>query len=81
VIAAHGDGDGAGPIEAGQPAPYVPAADGDQEAADVGEAGQYENADEAAERAGDAARRAGADEATQREAEAAGEEEVLPRHG
>jgi hypothetical protein len=80
VIAEHGDGDGAGPIKSGQPAPYVPG-DGHQETRDVGEAGQYEDADVAAERAGDAARRAGADEATQAEAESAGEEEVLPRHG
>jgi glutamate synthase domain-containing protein 3 len=81
VVAEHGDGDGAGPIEAGQPAAYLPTGDGHQETSTVGEAGQYQDADDAAERAGDAARRAGADEATQAEAEAAGEEEVLPRRG
>ncbi len=80
VVAEHGDGDGSGAIEAGQPAPYAPG-DGHHETSKVGEAGQYEDADVAAERAGDAARRAGADEATQREAESAGEEEVLPNRG
>jgi glutamate synthase (NADPH/NADH) large chain/glutamate synthase (ferredoxin) len=79
-IAERGDGDGRGPVRSGQGLPYAPS-DGDHESRDVGEAGQYEDADVAAERAGDAARRAGADEATQREAEAAGEEEVLPHHG
>jgi hypothetical protein len=79
-IAERGDGDGSGVVRSGQAPPYVPG-DGRQESSKVGEAGQYEDADEAAERAGDAARRAGADEATQREAEAAGEEEVLPNRG
>src|SRR3954454_7538767 len=53
-IAERGDGDGSGAVEAGQAPPYVPA-DGNQESADGGEAGQYEDADVAAERAGDAA--------------------------
>src|SRR4051812_2285111 len=79
-IAEPGDGDGSGAVRSGQAPPYVPG-DGRQETGKLGEAGQYEDADEAAERAGDAARRAGADEATQREAEAAGEEEVLPNRG
>src|SRR3954463_11246662 len=79
-IAERGDGDGSGAVRSGQAPPYVPG-DGRQETSKLGEAGQYEDADEAAERAGDAARRAGADEATQREAEAAGEEEVLPNRG
>jgi hypothetical protein len=81
VIAEHGDGDGAGPVRAGQGGPHVPAADGHEEARDVGEAGQHENAAEAGARAHDAARRAGADKATQEEAAAAAEEEVLPHGG
>ena len=81
VIAEHGDGDGAGPVRAGQPGVHAPEGDGFEEARDVGEAGQHEDAAAAAARAGDAARRAGADKATQAEAEAAGEEEVLPYGG
>jgi hypothetical protein len=80
-IAEHGDGDGRGPVRAGQAPPYVPAGDGHEEAREVGEAGQHEDADHAAQRRGDAARRAGADEATQAAAESEGAEEVLPGHG
>jgi glutamate synthase domain-containing protein 2/glutamate synthase domain-containing protein 1/glutamate synthase domain-containing protein 3 len=80
VIAEIGDGDGAGPVRAGQGATYPPA-DGNEETSKVGEAGQTEDAAVAAERAGREATEAGASngEKAQREEEA--EEEVLPWNG
>ena len=80
VVGARGDGDGAGAIAAGQPAPYMPG-DSDHGTSETGEAGQYEDAAVAAERAGQAAREAGADPAKEAGAAAEGAEEVLPRHG
>jgi glutamate synthase (NADPH/NADH) large chain/glutamate synthase (ferredoxin) len=80
VVAEHGDGDGAGPVRAGQGATY-PMANGPKENRETGEAGQHEDASDAGERAGREAEAAGADEATQAEAEAGAEEEVLPSGG
>jgi glutamate synthase (NADPH) large chain len=80
VIGERGNGDGSGPVEAGQTAPY-PAGDGHQETAQTGEAGQYEDAAVAAEKAGSAARARGAGEATEEQAEAEAAEEVLPSNG
>jgi glutamate synthase domain-containing protein 3 len=80
VIGARSDGDGAGPVEAGQPASYAPG-DSDHGARETGQAGQYEDAAVAAERAGEAAREAGADPAKQAGAASEGAEEVLPQHG
>jgi glutamate synthase domain-containing protein 3 len=80
VIAEHGNGDGAGPVRAGQGAPYAPS-DGDQEALAPGEAGQHVDAATAAGRAARTAdsRRArpGAEEQVEEEAV----EEVLPGNG
>jgi hypothetical protein len=80
VIAEHGDGDGAGPVRAGQGAAY-PVGDGRQEKRETGEAGQVEDAAVAAERAGRAAREAGADDGEQAQIEEEAEEEVLPWNG
>jgi len=80
VIAEHGDGDGRGPVRAGQAPPYN-GGDGNQEAREVGEAGQHEDAAKAAERAGKAARDSGASEAEKAQAEEEAEEEVLPWNG
>jgi hypothetical protein len=80
VIAEHGDGDGAGPVRAGQVSPYTPAGNG-LEAREPGEAGQHEDAAAAADRAGKAAAAAGADKAEQAQAEEGAEEEVLPWNG
>jgi glutamate synthase domain-containing protein 3 len=84
VVGQRGDGTGEGPIEAGQPAPYMPADGGPGEgkaAREPGEAGQYEDADVAAERRGKAVREADGDPAKAAHAEEEGTEEVLPRHG
>jgi glutamate synthase domain-containing protein 2/glutamate synthase domain-containing protein 1/glutamate synthase domain-containing protein 3 len=80
ITAERGDSDGAGPVRAGQVAPYGDG-DGHQEASRTGEAGQHEDAAVAAARAGEAARRdgAGPGEAEQIEEEAT--EEVLPSNG
>src|SRR5438270_1591966 len=80
VIAEHGSADGHGPVRAGQPGAYLPA-DGNEEAGDVGEAGQHEDASRAAARGGKAARDAGGDAAKQAEAESEAGEEVLPSRG
>jgi hypothetical protein len=80
VIAEHGDGDGRGPVRAGQAPPYN-GGDGREEAREVGEAGQHEDAAVAGERGRKAAEAAGADEATQNEAASGAEEEVLPHGG
>jgi glutamate synthase domain-containing protein 3 len=80
VVGERGNGDGAGPVRAGQGAPYA-AADGDQEATRTGEAGQHEDAAVAAGRMGRATRARGADEATEEQAEAEAAEEVLPSNG
>ena len=82
AIVEHGDGDGRGPVRAGQPAPYMPA-DGDSAAAarEPGEAGQYEDASVAAERGATANRDAGGSEAEQAQAADEATEEVLPGHG
>ena len=80
LIGERGNADGSGPVEAGQPAPY-PVADGHQEAAGVGEAGQHEDASVAAARAGEAARRAGAGPAEEEQIEEEATEEVLPSNG
>jgi hypothetical protein len=80
VMAERGNGDGAGPVEVGQTAPYAPT-DGHQETARTGEAGQHEDAAVAAEEAGRAARARGADEAVEEQAEAEAAEEVLPSNG
>jgi glutamate synthase (NADPH/NADH) large chain/glutamate synthase (ferredoxin) len=80
-VAEHGDGDGRGHARSGQPSPALPATDGDQEAREPGESGQYKDAAVAAEEGGEAARDAGADDATQAAAEEEATEEVLPGHG
>jgi hypothetical protein len=80
VVAEHGDGDGSGAVMAGQGAPY-PAADGNEEARQPGEAGQTEDAADAARRAGHEAAAAGNGEAGQEQAAAGAEEEVLPFNG
>jgi len=80
VIAEHGDGDGAGPVRAGQGDAYSPAGNG-MEASKTGEAGQHEDASAAAERAGRAARDAGADDGERAQIEEEAEEEVLPWNG
>jgi hypothetical protein len=81
VIGERGNGDGAGPVRAGQAAPYAPAADGAQEAATTGEAGQHEDAAVAAGRVGRETRANGGDEAAEEQAEEAAAEEVLPSNG
>jgi glutamate synthase (NADPH) large chain len=78
VIAEHGDGDGAGPVRAGQGAEYPPAGNG-FEATEPGEAGQHEDAAVAAERARESADGRKESEKAQIEEEA--EEEVLPHNG
>jgi glutamate synthase (NADPH/NADH) large chain/glutamate synthase (ferredoxin) len=80
LIAEHGNGDGAGPVRAGQGAPYT-AADGHEEARGPGEAGQHEDAAVAAERAYKEALARGASEAEAAQAAEEAEEEVLPSHG
>jgi GXGXG motif-containing protein len=80
VVAEYGDGDGAGPVRAGQVGPY-PAGDGHQEALTPGEAGQHEDAAVAAERAARAARERGADPAAEEQIEEEAVEEVLPGNG
>jgi glutamate synthase (NADPH/NADH) large chain/glutamate synthase (ferredoxin) len=80
VVAEHGNGDGAGPVRAGQGAPYS-TADGHEEARTTGEAGQYEDAAVAAARAYNAALARGASEAEAAQAAEEAEEEVLPSHG
>jgi glutamate synthase (NADPH/NADH) large chain len=82
VIGERGNGDGSGPVLAGQGAPYEAAADGDhEETARTGEAGQHEDAAVAAGRVGRATRARGGDEATEEQAEEAATEEVLPSNG
>jgi hypothetical protein len=78
VIAEHGDGDGAGPVRAGQGAEYPPAGNG-FEADEHGEAGQQEDAAVAAERARKSADGRTEGEKAQIEEEAS--EEVLPHNG
>jgi hypothetical protein len=80
VVAEHGDGSGAGAIRAGQGAPY-PAADGNEEAAKVGEAGQREDAAVAAQRAGQRAEADGAAPGEKAQIEEEASEEVLPQNG
>jgi glutamate synthase domain-containing protein 2/glutamate synthase domain-containing protein 1/glutamate synthase domain-containing protein 3 len=80
VIGERGNGDGSGPVEAGQGAPYAPAG-GNQEASRPGEAGQYEDAAVAAGDVGRATRARGADNGTEEQAEAEAAEEVLPSNG
>jgi hypothetical protein len=78
VIAEHGDGDGAGPVRAGQGATYPLAGNGLEER-ETGAAGQHEDAAVAAERAGKGADGRDAGEKEQIEDEAG--EEVLPWNG
>src|SRR3954449_2930998 len=80
VIGERGNGDGSGPVRAGQGAPYAPA-DGDQEATRTGEAGQHEDAAVAAGQVGRATRARGASNGTEEQAEAEAAEEVLPSNG
>jgi hypothetical protein len=80
VNAERGNHDGSGPVEAGQVAPYG-AGDGHQEASDLGEAGQHEDAAAAADRAGRAARRRGAGPGEEEQIEEEATEEVLPSNG
>jgi glutamate synthase (NADPH/NADH) large chain/glutamate synthase (ferredoxin) len=80
VVAEIGDGDGAGPVRAGQGATYPPA-DGNEETSQVGEAGQTEDAAVAAERAGRDAAADGADPGEQAQIEEEASEEVLPQNG
>jgi glutamate synthase domain-containing protein 3 len=81
VVGERGNGDGAGPVRAGQGGPYPPAADGEQETATTGEAGQYEDAAVAAERASREARDRGFTRAEEEQAEEEAAEEVLPSNG
>src|SRR4051794_23200192 len=78
VIAEHGDGDGAGPVRAGQGAEYPPAGNG-FEATEPGEAGQHEDAAVASDRARQSSDGRKEGEKAQIEEEA--EEEVLPWNG
>jgi glutamate synthase domain-containing protein 2/glutamate synthase domain-containing protein 3 len=80
VIAEHGDGDGAGPVRAGQGATYPPAGNG-LEDREPGEAGQQEDAAVAAERAGKRAAEDGASDVEKAQIEEEAEEEVLPWNG
>jgi glutamate synthase (NADPH/NADH) large chain/glutamate synthase (ferredoxin) len=80
VVGERGDGDGAGPVMAGQSNAYPPA-DGEHETARTGEAGQTEDAALAAERAGEAARQRGFSRAKEEQAEEEATEEVLPSNG
>jgi hypothetical protein len=80
VIAEHGNGDGSGPVRAGQADAYT-AADGHEEARKPGQAGQHEDAAVAAERAYKEALARGASEAEAAQAAEEAEEEVLPSHG
>jgi len=80
VVVEHGDGDGAGPVRVGQGSPY-PAADGNEEAREPGEAGQQEDAAVAAQRARKRAEAAGKDDGEVAQEEAEAEEEVLPFNG
>jgi glutamate synthase (NADPH/NADH) large chain/glutamate synthase (ferredoxin) len=80
VIGELGNGDGVGPVRAGQAAPYVPGG-GHEEATRTGEAGQHEDAAVAAAKVGRATRARGAGEATEQQAEEAATEEVLPSNG
>jgi hypothetical protein len=80
VVAEHGDGDGTGPVRAGQGATYPPG-NGRGEAREPGEAGQTEDAAKAAERAGNDAERRGASDAERAQIEEEAEEEVLPSGG
>jgi hypothetical protein len=81
VIGERGNGDGAGPVRAGQGAPYPPPADGDYETSKTGEAGQYEDAASAAERASRDARERGFTRAEEEQVEDEAAEEVLPSNG
>jgi hypothetical protein len=81
VVGERGNGDGTGPVRAGQGGPYPPPADGEQETAETGEAGQYEDAAVAAERASRAARERGFTRAEEEQAEDEAAEEVLPSNG
>ena len=80
IVAEHGNGDGSGPVRAGQGGPYPPG-DGNLEAKRTGEAGQHEDAAVAAERAEREAREHGANRAEEEQAEAEAAEEVLPSNG
>jgi glutamate synthase domain-containing protein 2/glutamate synthase domain-containing protein 1/glutamate synthase domain-containing protein 3 len=80
VVAEHGDGDGTGPVRAGQGATYPPG-NGRGEAREPGEAGQTEDAAKAAERAGNDAERRGVSDAERAQIEEEAEEEVLPSGG
>jgi hypothetical protein len=80
IVAEHGDGDGAGPVRAGQGDTYIPA-DGHEEARRPGEAGQREDAAAAADRAGQEARERGATDGERAQIEEEAGEEVLPSHG
>jgi hypothetical protein len=80
VISEHGNSDGAGPVRAGQVAPYPPG-DGHHEATRPGEAGQHEDAAVAAQRAGGAARERGVDPGAAEQIEEEATEEVLPSNG
>ncbi len=81
VIGERGNGDGTGPVRAGQGSPYPPPAGGEQETAKTGEAGQYEDASVAAERAGRESRDRGFTHAEEEQAEEEAAEEVLPSNG
>jgi hypothetical protein len=80
VIGERGNGDGAGPVLAGQGAPY-PESDGDHEAQRTGEAGQHEDAAAAAERAERDARKRGVTPGEEEQIEEEATEEVLPSNG
>jgi hypothetical protein len=80
VIGERGNGDGTGPVRAGQGAPYPPA-DGDEEAKRTGEAGQHEDAVVAAERAEREARLRGRSPGDEEQIEEEATEEVLPSNG
>jgi glutamate synthase domain-containing protein 2/glutamate synthase domain-containing protein 1/glutamate synthase domain-containing protein 3 len=80
VVAEHGNGDGSGPVRAGQGGPYE-ATDGHHEASTTGEAGQHEDAAAAAERAERSARQRGAAPGEEEQIEEEAVEEVLPGNG
>jgi hypothetical protein len=80
IVGERGDGDGAGPVRAGQGDTYMPA-DGHEEARKPGEAGQHEDAAAAADRAGQEAQKRGATDSERAQIEEEAEGEVLPSHG
>ncbi|MEA2421131.1 MAG: glutamate synthase large chain, partial [Thermoleophilaceae bacterium] len=81
VIGERGNGDGGGPVRAGQGDSYPAQVNGEHETARTGEAGQHEDAAVAAQRAERDARRRGAAPGEEEQIEEEAAEEVLPSNG